>query len=143
MHPDPIASLPGRGDRRERTARAAVLEHATGEHRRHFPMLLHVGAPLGHATVLPAEHGLDHALRTDVVGALMWRRRCEDPLVWLTRAGSLAWQDADAGWFAAWRAASGEIDVPSRFLVITRHGWHDPSTGRSRTWKRIRDRRAR
>ena len=143
MHPDPTDSLPGRGDRRERTARAAVLEHATGEHRRHFPMLLHVGAPLGHATVLPAEHGLDHALRCDVVGALIWRRRHEDPLVWLTRAGSLAWQDADAEWFAAWRAAAGEIDVPSRFLVVTRHGWHDPSTGRSRTWKRIRDRRAR
>ncbi|MEE3126738.1 MAG: hypothetical protein VX494_05965 [Actinomycetota bacterium] len=143
MHPDPTDPLPGRGDRRERTARAAVLEHATGEHRRHFPMLLHVGAPLGHATVLPAEHGLDHALRCDVVGALIWRRRHEDPLVWLTRAGSLAWQDADAEWFAAWRAAAGEIDVPSRFLVVTRHGWHDPSTGRSRTWKRIRDRRAR
>lgn len=141
VHRDPIDPLPGRGDRRERTARAAVLEHATGEHRRHFPTLVHVGAPLGRATVVPAEHGGDHALRTDVLGALLWRRRHEAPLVWLTRGGSLAWQDADAAWSAAWRAASSEVDVPSRFLVVTRHGWHDPSTGETRTWKRIRDRR--
>ena len=103
VHRDPIDPLPGRGDRRERTARAAVLEHATGEHRRHFPTLVHAGAPLGRATVVPAEHGGDHALRTDVLGALLWRRRHEAPLVWLTRGGSLAWQDADAAWFAAWR----------------------------------------
>ncbi len=83
VHRDPIDPLPGRGDRRERTARAAVLEHAAGEHRRHFPTLLHVGAPLGRATVVPAEHGGDHALRTDVLGALLWRRRHEAPLVWL------------------------------------------------------------
>ena len=70
VHRDPIDPLPGRGDRRERTARAAVLEHATGEHRRHFPTLVHVGAPLGRATVVPAGHGGDHALRTDVLGAL-------------------------------------------------------------------------
>ncbi len=113
VHRDPTDPLPGRGDRRERTARAAVLEHATGEHRRHFPTLLHVGAPLGRATVVPAEHGGDHALRSDVLGALLWRRRHE----------------------------RGEVDVPSRFLVVTRHGWHDPSTGETRTWKRIRDRR--
>ena len=84
VHRDPIDPLPGRGDRRERTARAAVLEHATGEHRRHFPTLIHVGAPLGRATVVPADHGGDHALRTDVLGALLWRRRHEAPLVWLT-----------------------------------------------------------
>ena len=141
MPTDPQPALPGRGDLRERRARAAVLEHATGEHRRHFPALVRVGEPLDRATVLPAEHGVDHAMRADVLGALLWRRRHQDPLVWLTRGGTLAWQDQDAAWFAAWRAAGAEVGVDSRFLVVTRHGWHDPATGETRTWRRIRDRR--
>ncbi len=125
----------------DQRARAAVLELARGEHRRHHPALVHVGEPSGRAVVLPADHGPDHALRADVLGALLWHRRDERPLVWLTRAGSLSWQDVDADWYAGWRAAGAEVGVASRFLVVTRHGWHDPTSGATRTWRRIRDRR--
>ena len=148
--PDPPASggtqpPAGREERerraRERRFRAAVLELASTETRRRHPVLLHVGDPEGRVGVVVDDVGLDHALRADVLGALLWRHRDQQPLVWLTRTGPLAWQDVDARWFAAFRAARGEVLVGQDFLVVTRHGWHDPATGSSRTWKRIRDRR--
>lgn len=125
----------------DRRARTAVLELARAERRRRHPALVHVGEPGDRAEVLPAETGPDHGLRTDVLAALLWARRDADPWVWLTRTGSLLWQDLDAAWFAAWTAASAEVALPGRFLVVTRHGWHDPLRGTSRRWKRIRDRR--
>lgn len=149
--PAPRPAPPPRGASRqdpaerawERRARAAVLELARTETRRRHPALLHVGDPDGPVGVVVDDLGLDHALRTDALGALLWRHRDQDPLVWLTRTGPLAWQDVDARWFAAFRSARSEVLVGGDFLVVTRHGWHDPATGTSRTWKRIRDRRAR
>lgn len=125
----------------EARARAAVLELARTEHRRRHPVLLHVGDPRGRVSLAVDDLCPDHALRADVLGALLWRHRDEDPLVWLTRTGPLDLQDVDARWFAAFRAARHEVLVAARFLVVTRHGWHDPATGGTRTWKRIRDRR--
>ena len=127
---------------REARNRAAVLELASTEHRRRHPVLVHVGDPRGRVSLAVDELCPDHALRADVLGALLWRHRDEDPLVWLTRTGPLDLQDVDARWFAGFRAARREVLVGGDFLVVTRHGWHDPATGATRTWKRIRDRRA-
>lgn len=132
-----------RDDLRARASRArsAVLELARTEHRRRHPVLVHVGDPTGRVSLAVDDLCPDHALRTDVLGALLWRHRDEEPLVWLTRTGPLAWQDVDARWFAGFEAARHEVRVGDQFLVVTRHGWHAPSSGETRTWRRIRDRR--
>jgi hypothetical protein len=126
-----------------RTLRRAVLEHAGSERRRIFAPLLHVGTPGGPQALfapgpLPAT---DHALRTDVMAALLRRTSAIDGrLVWLTRAGGLDLQDVDAAWLAAARAAGAEAGVPVTMVVVTRHGWRDPRSGAGRTWKRLRAR---
>jgi len=126
-----------------RTLRRAVLEHAGSERRRIFAPLLHVGTPGGPQALfapgpLPAT---DHALRTDVVAALLRRTSAIDGrLVWLTRPGGLELQDLDAAWLAAARAAGAEAGVPVTMVVVTRHGWRDPRSGAGRTWKRLRAR---
>lgn len=125
---------------RERRARAAVLDLARSEVRRVHPTLLRVGDPCGTADVVPEDPTWDHALRTDLLSALLWRRRERDPLVWLTRTGDLAWQDVDQRWYAAFLASREETGICAQLLVVTRHGWHDPATGATRTWRRIRDR---
>lgn len=135
--PDPDAAAS------EARARAAVLELARGESRRRHPVLVHVGDPVGRVSLAAGDAAPDHALRTDVLGALLWRHRSEQPLVWLTRTGPLDWQDVDARWFAGFEAARHEVGIGEQFLVVTRHGWHDPATGATRTWRRIRDRRRR
>lgn len=124
----------------ERRARAAVLDLARTEVRRRHPTLLRVGDPCGAADVVAEDPAWDHALRTDLLTALLWRRRGQNPLVWLTRTGSLAWQDVDQRWYAAFLASRVEIGLGAQLLVVTRHGWHDPGTGETRTWRRIRDR---
>ena len=92
--------------------RRAALDHALAERRRHFTPALHVGTPGGPQAVLALEpdERLDHALRTDVVAALLSGPPASgpDPLVWLTRPGDLELQDLDAAWLAAARAASAE-----------------------------------
>lgn len=126
-----------------RTLRRAVLEHAGSERRRIFAPLLHVGTPGGPQALfatgpLPAT---DHALRTDVMAALLRRTSAIDGrLVWLTRPGDLELQDLDAAWLAAARAAGAEAGVPVTMVVVTRHGWRDPRSGAGRTWKRLRAR---
>lgn len=139
---DPPGTADGPRAPRERRARAAVLDLARSEVRRVHPTLLRVGDPCGAVDVVPEDPTWDHALRTDVLSALLWRRRTEDPLVWLTRTGSLAWQDVDQRWYAAFLASLGETGLRAQVLVVTRHGWHDPATGRTRIWRRIRDRSA-
>ncbi len=130
-----------RRDPRERRARAAVLDLARTELRRVHPTLLRVGDPCGAVDVVAEDAAWDHALRTDVLAALLWRRG-PDPLVWVTRTGGLAWQDVDQRWYAAFLAARGETGIDAQLLVVTRHGWHDPTSGTTRTWRRIRDRRS-
>ena len=122
----------------ERRARAAVLDLARTEARRRHPTLVRVGDPRGEVSVVAEDPSWDHALRTDLLTALLWRRRASDPLVWLTRTGSLAWQDVDQRWYAAFLASREEVGLAGQLLVVTRHGWHDPSTGDTRTWRRIR-----
>ena len=126
------------------TLRRAVLDHARSERRRTFAPLLHVGSPGGVQAVfaLGADEPADHALRTDVLAALLRRTALpgRSPLVWLTRPGDLDLQDVDAAWLAAARSACAEADLWLTMVVVTRQGWRDPRSGASRTWKRLRAR---
>jgi hypothetical protein len=128
--------------------RRAVADHATRERRRVHPPLLHVGWPGGpeDVFVVGADEELDHALRSDVVAALLHtaRRRAPVagavPMLWLTRSGALEVGDLDLAWLAAARTAGAETGVELVLVVVTRHGWFDPRTGVRREWKRLRDR---
>lgn len=125
--------------------RRAALDHARAEHRRGYPPLLHVGFPGGAEEVFALTPGdpSDHAIRADVVAALLHRhRRRTDavPLVWLTRAGPLDLQDVDVAWLGAARTAAAEAGIALSMVVVTRHGWADPRSGVRRTWKRLRQR---
>jgi len=127
----------------QRTLRRAVLEHAASERRRRFAPLLHVGTPGGPQALFAAAPltVTDHALRTDVVAALLRRTSAVDGrLIWLTRPGDLELEDVDAAWLAAVRAAGAEAGVAPTMVVVTRHGWRDPRSGAHQTWKRLRPR---
>ena len=128
--------------------RRAVADHATRDRRRVHPALLHVGWPGGSEdvfVVVPADE-LDHALRSDVVAAMLHRSRRHAPvtgavpMLWLTRSGPLEVGDLDLAWLAAARSASAEAAVDLTLVVVTRHGWFDPRTGVRREWKRLRTR---
>jgi hypothetical protein len=127
--------------------RAALAQAA--ERRRRFPVVVHVGAPGGaeEAFALAAGEPDDHAVRTDVLAAMLGRARRRPgghghaaPLVWVTRPGPLELQNEDAAWLAAARAAAGEAGQPLLFVVVTREGWWDPRSGLRRVWRRLRDR---
>jgi hypothetical protein len=122
--------------------RRAVLDHAVTERRRHYLPLLRVGRPGGAQTVFAVrpDETTDHALRADVVAAMLRRvRRPEETaLVWLTRAGDLDLQDVDADWLAAARTAYAEAGVPLTMVVVNRRGWRDPRSGAGHQWSRLR-----
>lgn len=121
--------------------RRAVLDHASSERRRVFAPVLHVGVPGIRARRFEVDQQLDHALRTEIVEAML-RPAVEKavvPLLWLTRRGTLEQHDVDGAWSAAVHAAGGELGLALGLVVVTRHSWHDPRTGVFRTWKRIRD----
>jgi len=127
----------------EKVLRLAVLEHATGETRRSFPPVLHVGLPERATRRFLAEPDdrLDDALRVEVVEAMLREplERSFVPLVWLTRpVGPEA--ECDTAWMRAVRTAGAELGVGLGMVVVTRHGWHDPATGVARRWRRIRRR---
>ena len=77
--------------------RRAVADHAARERRRVHPPLLHVGWPGGPEDVFAVgpDEELDHALRSDVVAALLHTARRHAPvagavpMLWLTRSGPL------------------------------------------------------
>ncbi|HWJ83431.1 MAG TPA: hypothetical protein VNS55_14425 [Nocardioides sp.] len=127
----------------QRVLRRAVLELALGERRREHPPVLNVGLPERDPRRFRAEpdEALDHALRVDVVQAMLRRslERSVVPLIWLTRMEGEDWE-CDVAWGAAVRAAGAELGVSLGLVVVTRHGWHDPRSGVGRTWKRIRAR---
>jgi hypothetical protein len=128
--------------------RRAVAEHAAREPRRVHPPLLHVGWPGGPEDVFAVGPGdeLDHALRSDVVAALLHTARRQAPvtgavpLLWLTRSGLLRVGDLDLEWVAAVRTAGAEAAVDLTLVVVTRKGWFDPRSGVRREWKRLRAR---
>ncbi len=144
----------------ERLLRQAVVDHVSAERRRVFAPVLHVGEPGARVVTLPLgeEHvdqrlaaSLDHALRTDVLEAMVRRLGVDGaddspghpraPLAWLTRRGPLDAQDLDLAWASAARSAAAELGHPLLLVVVTRRGWRDPVTGATRTWRRLRPRR--
>ena len=123
----------------QRLLRRAVVDLAHAERRRHFPAAVHAGVPGGsQATFTPAHEATDHALRVDVVEAMLRRlgRTLGPPLVWLSRPGPLGREDADLHWHAAVRTAATELQRPTRFVTVCRTAWVDPVTGAGREWHR-------
>jgi hypothetical protein len=119
--------------------RRAVVDHVRTLSGRSFPPVLHVGRPGGPVrrfTVRP-DDPTDHALRTDVVAAMLGRPATV-PWVWLTRTGDLALHDLDAAWLAAASTAYAEAGLDLTMVVVTRRGWRDPRSGVGQTWVRLR-----
>lgn len=123
--------------------RRIVLEHAASERRRRHTPLLHVGRP-GAETVhaIRGDDPTDHALRADVVAAMVRRVRTglrdPAPWTWLTRGGAAEIQDIDAEWLASAAQAYDEAGLGLVFVVVGRHGWFDPRSGLRREWVRLR-----
>lgn len=124
-----------------RLLRRAVFDHAVADRRRVHPPYLHVGIPGRPHPVFPirVDEPTDHALRVDVVAALL-KRAGERALVWLVRPGDLTLQDVDAAWLAAARTACAEAGRELTFVVVNRHAWWDPRSDTRRTWRRLRER---
>lgn len=128
-----------------RLLRLAVLELARSEHRRRFRAVLHVGAPGGPQVRVEHDESWDRGVRADVVAAALQQATQQtvqpaDPWVWLTRPGHLSLHDTDAAWLAPSLAGALERGGDPTFVVVTRHGWLDPRSGATRTWRRIRQR---
>ena len=120
--------------------RRAVVDHAMAERRKDFPPALQVGVPGVRCRRFEITPSLDHAVRTDIVEAML-RPAVEKgvvPLLWLTRRGDTEPHDVDGAWSAAVHAAGGELGLALGLVIVTRRSWHDPRTGVCRTWKRIR-----
>lgn len=122
--------------------RLAVVEHVRALTGRSVPPVLHVGRPGGGVRrfAIPPDERTDHALRADVVAAMLGVRfvRAEPPWVWLGRGGDLALHDLDVAWLAAARTAFAEAGADLTMVVVTRRGWRDPRSGAGQTWVRLR-----
>jgi hypothetical protein len=113
------------------------------ETRRVFDLAVYVGTLGGprdsfvvRARDLPV---MDAGLRVDVVGDLVEQTSDEQREAWVVRPGHPEQHDADLHWLAAARAAFATHGRPlEAFYAITRYGWRDVCTGRTRTWKRLR-----
>jgi hypothetical protein len=121
----------------------AALRREVFALRRHtrarvFPPRIHVGLPSGSHDAVPDPSSADHALRTDLVAALL-RQQTGAPGAWLTRVGFPELHDLDLAWWSAARSAFAEAETPLPwFVVITKSGWHRPETGEQRSWQRLR-----
>lgn len=125
--------------------RRAVLEHVRSIRGRTVPPTVHVGVPGGPLRRFTVRHDepTDHALRADLVSAMLGRRpphdaRIGSPWVWLGRAGELELHDLDVQWLAAACTAYGEAGLDLTMVVVNRRGWRDPRSGTLRTWVRLR-----
>ncbi|WP_134766297.1 hypothetical protein [Nocardioides sp. 1609] len=123
--------------------RRAVVRQVVDEPRRAYPPSVHVGVPGAVSTAIELGRRvgrLDHALRTDMVEAMLRAvdRPGTAPVVWLARCGPAQALDVDLAWLAAARCAAGELARPLPMVVVTRRSWRDPSTGVGRSWSRLR-----
>jgi hypothetical protein len=122
--------------------RRLVLEHKAEERRRHFPAVLHLGGPgrPESGRVDESAASLDHALRCDVLEAMLRRARAGPLMTWLTRPGDLEVQDVDLAWLRAVATVNAETGRALPYVVVTRDGWRDLASGAGRTWRRVRER---
>jgi hypothetical protein len=130
-----------------RLLRRAVLQHVGSRTGRVHPPVVHVGTPGSTVRrfVVRRDQPTDHALRSDVVAAMLGRRRdpswqvpWRPPWVWLTRSGELDLHDLDVEWLTAAASAYGEAGVDLTMVVVNRRGWRDPRSGVRQTWVRLR-----
>jgi len=106
--------------------------------RRAVAAALRVGTP-GDDLVIPDQEWYDDALRADLVERALSCLDQPRPIAWLTRTGDCRLpQDADHAWCAATTAAALRIGTEVDFFVVTRKGWMELRTGRSRQWVRVR-----
>lgn len=133
-------------DREDRIRlRRAVVEHVASLTGRSCPTVVHVGLP-GAAVrrfELRRDEPTDHALRVEVVAAMLGRRPgpepwADAPWLWLTRSGELDLHDLDVAWLASARTAYAEAGADLTLVVVNRRGWRDPRSGAQRTWVRLR-----
>jgi hypothetical protein len=113
------------------------------ETRRAFDSALFIGALDGErdSFTLPLRDvpAIDTGVRTDVVCTLLERTDLALRTVWLVRPGEPEPHDADLAWAGAARHAFALHERPLHgCYVITRYGWLDLDSGRSRAWKRLR-----
>ncbi|MCY7402327.1 MAG: hypothetical protein LH477_15480 [Nocardioides sp.] len=125
--------------------RAAVLDLVEGEHRRHFPTVLHAGLPGGrvqHVADGAGTGAVDPGLRADIALALLRRAGASTPRprVWLTRPGELSVHDEDLLWLGPVTWAAAALGQHTSLVVVTRRGWFDPVSGVRREWRRLRRR---
>lgn len=119
--------------------REAVRRHAIAERRRRFAPVVHVGRPgVREWSAVATTGATDHALRSDVMAALLGRAGADPHLVWLTRPGELTVHDVDLAWLSAAVTAYAEAGCDLSWVVVTRHGWWDPRSGLRRQWRRMR-----
>jgi hypothetical protein len=113
------------------------------ETRRTFDSALYVGTLDGErdSFTLPLRDApaIDAGVRTDVVCTLLERTDPALRTLWLVRPGDPEPHDADLAWAGAARRAFALHERPlDGCYVITRYGWLDLDSGRSRAWKRLR-----
>jgi hypothetical protein len=128
--------------------RALVFELLRIGRVRRFAATLSVGVPGGARVVWrldPSHPEDDHALRAEIVAALLARARelTETPVCWLTRTGEPSWHDLDAAWLSPAACAYAEAGVPLAWVVVTRSAWWDPRSDLCVSWKRPRVRSGR
>lgn len=114
--------------------------------RRALPLTAYVGVPGSARTPLVHDPGHDAVLRADLVERVVdglpdrtvdLARAC----AWVTRPGDLSLDTRDHDWLVAARAGFGrhDLELPA-FFVVSRNGWHEALSGRTRTWQRVRPR---
>jgi hypothetical protein len=112
--------------------------------RRALPFTAYVGVPGSVRTALVHEQAHDQVLRADlverVVDGLPERTvRRAAACAWVTRPGDLTLDTLDQDWLAAARAGfeRHDLELPA-FFVVSRNGWHEALSGRTRRWHRVR-----
>ena len=143
--PDPAAATDRAGSV-DAAFRLQVGRFRAGEQRRIFPMRVSLGLPAVAAVETelpwPVSPEFDAGLRFDLVCGLVdeWMASGGGPAFgWLTRPGAPQSHDRDLEWYSATVRACAAYDCELLgFRAVTRSGWWDVETGRSRVWRRLR-----
>jgi hypothetical protein len=112
--------------------------------RRSLPFTAYAGVPGSVRTPLPHDPAHDRVLRTDLVERVVDGLSDRDlsasrACAWVTRPGQLALDTRELDWFLAGQEgfARHGHELPA-FFVVSRTGWLEARSGRTRTWSRLR-----